>query len=252
MNDSAMKDDAEPEAAEFTWRDKAAMIAPLLIFFASGAFVDTSPVRDGELINGPAYFTLVVVRVVLMAAAFMFFAKAILRQFPLVIDRWGWIVGVVGAVIWIGVCALDLERAFVSAVGLGADWLPQREGVNPMQTYSAGGELIGFLGFRFTLLVLCVPIAEELFLRGFVMRAFESEDWVRLRLADIGRTGLIVGTFYGVLTHPSECIAAALWFSMVSVLMVRTGKFWNCVVAHAVTNLLLGLYVCLAGAWHLW
>ena len=228
------------------------MILPLLMFFVLGATIDSSPIRDGESVNGPVYFFSVAVRVVVMLAVIAYFAKEILRQFPLAIDRWGWFVGVIGAVIWIGVCGLDLERLLVGFAGLSDDWLPKREGVNPFTTYSPGIELQGFLLFRFLLLVLCVPIAEELFLRGFVMRAFEVEDWPSLPLTQIGRNGLIMGTVYGIATHPGEFVAAALWFSLVTWLMVKTGKFWNCVIAHAVTNLILGLYVCVDGQWHLW
>lgn len=228
------------------------MIVPLAIFFALGAVVDTEPLRDGQSVNPTMYFGLVIARVVLMSASIVFFGREILRQFTLRADLWGWGVGVFGAVLWIGVCELGLERWVLIAAGLGEDWLPSREGVDPFSTYQVGLPLIGFLLFRFTLLAVCVPIAEELFLRGFVMRAFETEDWTELPVSQIGRTGLVIGTVYGIATHPGEVIAAALWFSLVSWLMVKTGKFWNCVVAHAVTNLILGLYVCVTGSWQLW
>ena len=228
------------------------MIIPLMIFFVLAVLIDTSPVSDGEDINATAYFGLVVARVVLMSTAIVLFGKEILRQFPWSIDHMAWWVGVVGAVIWIGVCGLDMERSLVKLAGLSDQWLPAREGVNPFETYGAGWERSSFLAFRFTLLAVCVPVAEELFLRGFVMRAFEAEDWTALPLSKIGRTGLLIGTVYGIATHPSEFIAAALWFSLVSWLMVKTGKFWNCVIAHAVTNLILGIYVCLTGNWQLW
>ena len=249
-----MSDSVNPvgEPSGSNWRDKASMIIPLLVFFAAGMLIDTSPIRDGETVNGPMYFASVVTKVVLMSAVIGWFAKEIFSQFPWTIDRWGWLVGILGAVIWIGVCGLDLERSLIDAFGLSDDWLPKREGVNPFETYGTGVQRIGFLFFRFTLLALCVPIAEELFLRGFVMRAFEVEDWPNLPLTKIGRNGLIIGTVYGIATHPSECLAAALWFSLVTLLMVKTGKFWNCVLAHAVTNLILGIYVCLFGQWHLW
>jgi CAAX prenyl protease-like protein len=228
------------------------MIVPLAIFFALGALVDTNPVRDGESINAAAYFGLVVARVVLMSTAIVLFGKEILRQFPWAIDRMGWLVGVVGAVAWIGVCGLGIERWLVTLVGFSDQWLPAREGVNPFESYGSGVELVGFMAFRFALLALCVPVAEELFLRGFVMRAFEAEDWTELPLSKIGHNGLLIGTVYGVATHPGEIIAAAIWFSLVSWLMVKTGKFWNCVIAHVVTNLILGIYVCLTGHWYLW
>ena len=228
------------------------MIVPLVVFFALGALIDTSPVRDGESINAAAYFGLVIARVVLMSVAIGWFGKEILRQFPWSVDRWGWLVGAAGSAVWIGVCGLEIERSLLELLGLSADWLPEREGVNPFESYSPGLALGGFLFFRFALLALCVPVAEELFLRGFVMRAFEADDWPSLALTQIGRSGLIIGTVYGMATHPSEFVAAALWFSLVSWLMVKTGKFWNCVLAHAVTNLILGLYVCASGQWHLW
>jgi len=33
--------------------------------------------------------------------------------------------------------------------------------------------------------------------------------------------------------------------------MTRTRSIWDCVLAHAVTNLLMGLYVIASGAWWL-
>jgi membrane protease YdiL (CAAX protease family) len=38
---------------------------------------------------------------------------------------------------------------------------------------------------------------------------------------------------------------------MVTWLMVKTRNIWDCVVAHAVTNLLLGVYVVATGQWQL-
>jgi hypothetical protein len=46
--------------------------------------------------------------------------------------------------------------------------------------------------------------------------------------------------------------AAVVWFSLVTWLMIRTGNIWDCVAAHAVTNLLLGIYVLVSHDWHLW
>jgi hypothetical protein len=38
---------------------------------------------------------------------------------------------------------------------------------------------------------------------------------------------------------------------MVTWLMMRTRSLWDCVAAHAVTNLLLGVYVVLRSDWQL-
>ena len=227
------------------------MIAPLAVFFLWGMLIDTTPTRDGETINADAYLVVVAGRVLLMAATVLLFGREILRQFPFRIDWQGVAFGLVGAGVWIGLCTLQLEQTLFGAVGL-ADWFPARESVNPFASYDPGVPLVTFLTLRFALLVVCVPIAEELFLRGFLMRAVEVEDWPHLPLAKIGTTGLVIGTVYGVATHPGEVIAALAWFSMITWLMVRSGKFWNCVLAHAVTNGVLGVYVCWFHQWHLW
>ncbi|MEM0925944.1 MAG: CPBP family glutamic-type intramembrane protease [Planctomycetota bacterium] len=234
-----------------TFRLKASMICPLLAVFAAGIFFDTSPVEDGQAVNGPVYFALVMTRVIAVSAVVIFFGRAILAQFPFQVDHWSWIVGIVGVFLWIGVCELEPEKRALSMLGFSTQWLEVRDAVNPFTTYS-GSALVAFIAARFTLLAICIPVAEELFLRGFIMRAVETESWHELSLTQIGRTGLVAATVYAVLTHPGEAGAAVLWFSMISVLMVKTGKFWNCVVAHAVTNLLLGIYVCYFGKWHLW
>lgn len=233
------------------------MIVPLVLFLGLGAIVDTSPTEEAFSVDPTMYMALVVARVVLISAAVVFFARAILKQFPIrptrfAADKWGLITGFLGAVLWIGICHLQLESGMLSLLNLPTTWLPERDGVNPFAIYTAGVPLITFLMLRFVLLAVCVPVAEELFLRGFVMRAVESEDWTDLPLGKIQRFGLISGTVYGVASHPGEVFAAAVWFSLVTWLMVRTGKFWNCVLAHAVTNLILGIYVCYSGQWSLW
>ncbi|KAA5540401.1 CPBP family intramembrane metalloprotease [Roseiconus nitratireducens] len=235
-----------------SWRSKAAMIVPLAIFFALGAVIDTSPKVDGDVIDASAYLTLVAARVLLMTGSLIFFTRQIATQFQWSVDRLGVIVGIVGALLWIGICEMQIERGGIAWLGLSPDWLPEREGVNPWMAFPGAGERGVFLILRFVLLVICVPIAEELFMRGFLMRAVEVEDWTRLPLSQIGRTGLVVGTVYAIASHPGEAIAATLWFSLVSWLMLRTGRFWNCVLAHAITNLLLGVYVCLFERWWLW
>lgn len=231
---------------------KGCTIIPLAIFFLLGMVFNTEPREDGMPVYPPMYLALVVARVVLMGTAIFVFAREIGKQFPLKTDYLGWAVGLLGAVLWIGICHLQLESSAFRMLGLPDRWIPARDGVDPFAIYDAGLPLIGFLVMRFALLVLCVPIAEELFLRGFLMRAVEAEDWTDLPLKRIGRMGLIAGTVYGVASHPGEIVAAAVWFSLVTLLMVRTGKFWNCVLAHAVTNLILGIYVCLFSQWHLW
>ena len=66
------------------------------------------------------------------------------------------------------------------------------------------------------------------------------------------RMAVIVGTAVPMLMHPGRTAGIAfVWFSMVTWLMVRTRSIWDCVVAHAVTNFLLGVYVVVFDQWQL-
>ena len=51
--------------------------------------------------------------------------------------------------------------------------------------------------------------------------------------------------------HPQEAVATFVWFSAVTWLMIRTRSIGDCILAHAVTNLLLGIYVISTGNWWL-
>ena len=109
-----------------------------------------------------------------------------------------------------------------------------------------------FLLVRFAALAVLVPIVEELFLRGWLVRWIENPQWENISYRGLTWGALLTASIYGVATHPMEAIAAFLWFGLVTWLMVRTGNIWDCVVAHGVTNLLLGVYVISSNQWHLW
>ena len=229
-------------------------LVPLVVFFGLDSFFSYDVAKTDERpsgIDASPYLWLVIARVFCMMTLIAVFWRSYICDFELHVDRWGILVGLLGAAVWIGLCELGIEKRLVSAIGF-PDLLGERVGANPFKMYADHGLLMTFLFFRFTLLVVAVPIAEELFLRAFFMRAVDAVEWQELPLDKISMTGLVAGTGYGMLSHPSEFIAAAIWFTMVSILMVRTNRFWNCVVAHAVTNFILGIYICATDSWYLW
>ena len=162
--------------------------------------------------------------------------------------------GVAGGLLWIGLCRLDLETMIASWWGV-EDWLAagNRVGFDPFTTleHSPSYQVL-FLGVRFLGLVLLVPVIEEFFLRGFVMRFVLEADWWSIPIGQPRASAIIAGTCYGILTHPTEALAAAVWFSLVTLLACKTRNIWDAIAAHATTNLLLGLYVVLWKDWSLW
>jgi hypothetical protein len=163
-------------------------------------------------------------------------------------------VGLAGGVLWILICRAGWEARCWSAVGL-TDWAASmaRPAFNPWAALGDTPLLLGsFLTLRFAGLVLLVPLIEEFFLRGFLMRFVQHERWWSIPWGSVTWGAAAAATAYGVLAHPAEPIAAALWFSLITWLYVRTRHLADCVVAHAVTNGVLGVYVLIWQDWRLW
>ena len=235
----------------------AAFILPLIVYLVIARFYpDFSEFteEDPAAMVGQAanqYLLLVAGQVLLVIGMLVYFRRTYLQHFPLRLTGWAIVVGVVGVVLWIGICELQIEKRIFDAVGL--DFLGStRPAFNPFDSFPVGLKRRLFLILRFTLLALMVPIIEELFLRGWLIRWVQDPNWESVSLKDLSWFALLTPSLYGVLTHPSEAIAAFLWFGMVTLLMRRTGNLWDCVIAHGVTNLLLGIYVVRYEAWQLW
>lgn len=227
------------------------IVASLKLEFLDEFLGSTDDVADGAeaAVSSETWQHLIKlgVQIALSVGLLIFFRKVYIQHFPIRISWQSIVVGAVGVVVWVGVCQLGLEPQFLTWIGFDVS----RPSINPF-TIPDDGVRIAFLMLRFTLLAFVVPIIEELFLRGWLIRWVEDPDFESVKLTGLSRNALLTPCVYGVLTHPNEAIAAVLWFGLVTWMMNRTGNFWDCVVAHAVTNLLLGIYIVQFEQWHLW
>lgn len=156
-------------------------------------------------------------------------------------------VGAVGIVVWIVPWWLDVHY-----LGWFAK-LDARAAFNPFEEMKDHPDWMRqFLAIRFFGLVLLVPLIEEFFLRGFLMRYIDDPDWDQIPLATLGKWTLLGIMIYAGMSHPSELPSALAWFGLMTWLYIHTKSIWNCVIAHAITNLLLALYVIYTGTWALW
>ena len=179
------------------------------------------------------------------------------RQFPPRLSAWAIVVGVVGAAVWIALAkwGLHVQAALADVpllkkvLGFGA-----RPAYNPFaQLAGSPAAAWGFFAVRLTGLALVVPLIEESFLRGFVMRLAVKHEWWEVPFGTLTRLAAVASVAVPALYHPpAELAAVIVWFSLVTWLMAKTRNFWDCVAAHAVTNLLLGIYVVAWGDWPLW
>ena len=164
------------------------------------------------------------------------------------------LVGAVGIVVWVGLWHLSNLAGLTQSARPFARLRSPRPAFNPLEELAATPAWAWtFLAIRFFGLVAVVPVIEEFFLRGFLMRMVVDQDWWKVPFGKVNAAAVAVSIVVPVLTHqPGEFLAAAAWFGMVTWLMVRTRNPWDCVLAHAVTNLLLGIYVVTWQQWELW
>ena len=196
------------------------------------------------------------IKIILTVAAIIFVLPGY-REFPLRVSPLALLVGVVGIVVWVGLCRLGVERDYLAPLlkRIGLDWIiasGTRVGFNPLKELAGNPVWAGgFLAIRFLGLAAVVPLIEEFFLRGFLMRFVVDAKWWEVPMGKVNALAVVVATAVPVLMHPAELLAAAVWFSMITWMYVRTRNIWDCVVAHAVTNLLLGIYVVVWDQWQL-
>ncbi len=166
---------------------------------------------------------------------------------------------VVGIAIWIAP-GVAYERMYVQGADPPGWWswlgiVARREGFDPtiFGTGSWGYWLTIVL--RFARSVVIVPLVEELFWRGFLMRyvqggekpftsvAFGTHTWLAFWITTVAVT---------LIHEPEDYLAAFVWGALVYFVAVRTRSLGACVVMHGVGNLLLGMHVLNTQMWGYW
>ena len=137
-------------------------------------------------------------------------------------------------------------------IALDAPWMQLSTATAVFRPLDAQGQLMWpLVAARLAGAVLLVPVMEELFWRSFLMRWIESATFEAVDPMRIGPKAIVLSTFVFMLAH-------TLWLASIVAglayvwLYRRTGKLWVAVIAHAVTNGALGLWVLLTGNWALW
>lgn len=106
---------------------------------------------------------------------------------------------------------------------------------------------------RFARLVIVVPLVEEIFWRGFLMRYLIREDFTKLPVGTYNPLSFfgVAGLFMLAHSRP-DWPAAFLTGLIYNGLLVRTKSLAACVAAHAITNLGLGIYIMSTRQWGFW
>jgi CAAX prenyl protease-like protein len=106
---------------------------------------------------------------------------------------------------------------------------------------------------RFLRLVVVVPLVEEIFWRGFLLRYLVGERFFTVPFGTFSWLSFSVVTVMFSLGHSvPDLVAALVTGALYNFVAYRTKSLASCVLAHAVTNLVLGLWIMRTGQWGFW
>lgn len=142
---------------------------------------------------------------------------------------------------------------FVLWIRLDAPWMTLDLGDAPrfVPLDAAGAPIWPLIALRWIGATLLVPVMEELFWRSFLMRWIENPVFEGVDPQRVGLKAIVLSTFVFTLAH-TQWLAAVIAGLAYAVLYVRTGRLWVPVIAHAVTNGVLGVWVVKTGNWEFW
>jgi CAAX prenyl protease-like protein len=107
--------------------------------------------------------------------------------------------------------------------------------------------------FRFLRLVVVVPLVEEIFWRGFLLRYLIDEKFDRVPFGTFSWLSFSIVTVAFGFSHSAPDWTTALLTGMLyNGVAYRTKSLSTCVVTHAITNLLLGLWIMQTKQWGFW
>lgn len=130
--------------------------------------------------------------------------------------------------------------------------LGSRTGYNPFEKLGAlSWAAPVFLAIRFYGLAVMVPVMEELFMRSFLLRYFTSPRFRDVPMGSFSAGAFAIVAALSAASHP-EWLVAIMASAVYAWLLRHTRSLFPVVLAHAVTNAALGIYVVATGDWKYW
>jgi len=211
-------------------------VVPMIAFIALTAIEGL----DGLPLTYPALYSL---KAIVVTIALIMSRKVIAKEVRFVVRMLGLgaFVGLVGYIGWV---YIDQVTPHFKLLGVRTGFDPYTALREPMQRSL-------FLAIRFYGLVVMVPLMEEIFWRSFLLRWLTDPDFYKLQIGDFSRNAFLITSGAFAIAHP-EWLAAFLYAAAMALLLRKSRSLFACVTAHAVTNLLLGIYILHTHNWKLW
>lgn len=127
------------------------------------------------------------------------------------------------------------------------------DGFDPAVFAAQPGLYWGELAMRFLRLVVVVPALEEIFWRGFLMRFLINKEFEAVPFGTCTPMANAVVALGFMFEHsmpdwPAGLLAGLLY----NAVACRTRSLSSCILAHAITNVLLGGYIMMTRQWGFW
>ena len=211
-------------------------VAPFLVYILFLILADVFGAQSGVQTKW-----LYVIKIISVIATLAYFAKNLieLSQLPPLRDfLYATVSGLIVFVVWI--------FPYPSWLVAGMDAVA----INPIASLNNLEATIWLLT-RILGAALVVPIIEELFWRSYIMRRYDSDDFVNVNPATISSFAYVGSACLFAIEH--QLWLAGLFAGLVYGELYKTYKnLWVPIFAHGVTNAILGVYVISTGHWQYW
>lgn len=226
----------------FRSEDRKAYITPFLTFMLFLSLVPLMPwlfkQNESLLVRSAQYWVFPLQTLVCGALLVRFWSRYQFGHFAKI--GFTIAIAVLVLVIWIS------PQAFFHAA-------PRTEGFNPTVFADNRPLFLATIAMRFLRLVIVVPLLEEIFWRGFLLRELIDEDFKKIPFGTFSWMSFAVVTLlFGFAHWGPDFWAAILTGALFNLVAYRTKSLASCVLVHAVVNLLLGIYIMRTGQWGFW
>jgi len=124
-------------------------------------------------------------------------------------------------------------------------------GFDPYAMTGSNGAAIGLIAVRLMGAAIVVPIMEELFWRSFLMRYLIDVNFCSVAMGAFTWLSFLgVAILFGLEHH--RIVVGIIAGLLYGLLLLRQKKLRGVILAHAVTNFGLGVYVIVTGNWAFW
>jgi len=226
-------------AAAVDRRKLIAYTAPMVVFFAALAVVAGLKKIGGSFwLDSPEYWVYPVQTLVCAVLLFWFRREYDWRR-----------LGGIGLAVAVGLLVFVLWISPQQFLGAEA----RTSGFNPDTFAGQPAAYWTTVLLRFLRLVIVVPLVEEIFWRGFLLRYFINDKFTAVPFGAFSWFSFAVVTIGFTLVHSTaDWPAAAITGALYNFVAYRTKSLMACVIAHAATNLLLGLWIMYTKQWGFW